>query len=127
VKIYVYPTHALNDATELVAVSEHDDVVAMATRPDTDEQHAVNDFADFLSRTVPDARLAWVAEPYAHPELAAIIDRLSGPPPDDAPELQAGESLCLSCAHASVCAVASAAHPLAAVISTCEHHLLDFH
>ena len=121
-KIYIYPnvTHA---GVELVAVTEHDSIVAIRRDYPEPQHDAVRGFADFIHRTVPDVTLAWVADPHAHPELAAIIDRLSTEP-DDTPAAPAeGESLCFNCAHSEVCAVPHVATPLGALITTCDHHI----
>lgn len=116
-KVYLFP----NDENEIAAVTVEPDTVlgALTYNPKHEtEADAVKRLQRLLMGELPaGAAFVWCADPHAHPDLAAMLDRLAGEPDDDVEATLI--NLCDECEHAHVCVVALHANAIAATIRSC--------
>lgn len=128
--IYIYPWYnedgtivirALTDRG--VAILESYKVKATESFDPTEINTIVSRINDDVRKKHPDHRTVYVAEPYAHDGLKAILDEL------EAIELaQGGPSVvdlpmaCEDCVHRNVCGTYTQASNIGALISSCQQY-----
>lgn len=120
-KIYIYP---VTDGHLAALTIEPDAVIGeLKFTPPIEENEAVLMLRDQV-REYPNGphQMAWVADPHSHPDVAAALDRLCGPPDDQLPD-ESGKELCSACVHHRVCSAASEAERVGATITACEMHV----